>query len=86
MDILYKNYITFNILGENINVFSNITAYGISSVIEIGSTMYYLGLEPPILENILFAWQDLNNKILTSEEFDEIIKNNPDAKSVTQGE
>lgn len=78
-DILYKDYITFNILGEELNIISNETDYGRSTVAELNGQFYYLGDEPNDLETALFAWQDMQNKILSLEEFEEILKNNQES-------
>jgi hypothetical protein len=76
MDILYKDYTTFNILGEELNIFSFETEYGRSTVAELSNQFYYLGDEPNDLETALFAWQDMRNKTLTLEEFEEIVSIN----------
>jgi len=76
MEILYKDYITFYIFGEEYNMISDQTAYGISTVIEIGDLNYYLGEEHPTLENAMFAWQDLHDRDLTLEEFNKVLDDN----------
>jgi hypothetical protein len=78
MDILYRDYTTFNVLGEELNIFSSETEYGRSTVVELNGEFYYLGDEPADLETALFAWQDMHNKTLTLEEFEEIINTNGD--------
>jgi ABC-type branched-subunit amino acid transport system substrate-binding protein len=74
--LVYKNYKTFKILDDEIIVISNETEYGISTAVEINSTIYYLGLEEPTLENVMFAWQDFNETLLSEEQFEQILKEN----------
>ena len=76
MDILYKDYITFNILDNELNVFSEETDYGLSTVIEFGDRYYYLGNEPPTLESVLFAYQDMQNINFTNSEISKITESN----------
>lgn len=78
MDILYKDYVTYNILGDELNLFSYETEYGRSTVAELGDRYYYLGDEPANLESALFIWQDMQGKILSLEEFEEVTNNNPE--------
>ncbi len=77
MDILYKDYITFKVLEDVIDLFSNETDYGRSTVALINEKVYYyLGDEPPNLETVLFAWQDFNETLLSEEQFEQILKEN----------
>lgn len=77
MDILYRDYITFKILDDIVDVISDETDYGRSTVAMInGIDFYYVGDEPPTLETVLFAWQDLNEILLSEEQFETILKQN----------
>lgn len=77
MDILYKDYITFKILNDIVDVISDETDYGRSTVVVTnGKNYYYMGDEPPNLETVLFAWQDLNEILLSEEQFETIMKQN----------
>jgi hypothetical protein len=77
MDIIYKDYITFKILEDIVDVFSDETDYGRNTVALINEKVYYyLGLEEPTLENVMFAWQDFNEVLLSEEQFETILKQN----------
>lgn len=76
MEIVYKNYISFNILGDEINVISDLTEYGINTIIEANNQYYYLGPEPGNLESAMFVWQDLNQRDLTLDEFNQVVEAN----------
>ena len=81
MDLLYKDCITFNILGDELNIFCNNTDYGRSTVAELNDQFYYLGDKPVDLTSALFAWENLLGKILSPTELEEITKNNSENKS-----
>jgi hypothetical protein len=74
--IVYKDYITFIILGDEVNLISNETSYGRSTVAEINNKYYYLDDEVPLISTALFAWQELNNKQLNSEELHQVMVDN----------
>lgn len=71
--ILYKNYFTFNISNDEVNLISDETEYGRNTVAEINDIYYFLGnVEPNILQAIN-AWQKIYNKILTPQQKTKII-------------
>ena len=76
MEIVYKDYVVFTILGEEINLISSETAYGRSTVAEINDQYHYLDDELPSIAAAVFAWQELNNKDLTNEELEQIMADN----------
>lgn len=76
MEILYKDYMTFNILGEELNIISDETDYGLNTVGELSGTYYYLGNQPPILASAIIVWEILHDKLLSDEELTQIIKEN----------
>ena len=73
--LVYKNYITFSILKDQVNLISNETDYGTSTVAEIKDVYYYLGDMEPTLGAALIAWQSLN-KDLSNEELEKVINQN----------
>lgn len=74
--IVYKDYIVFTILGQEVNLISSDTVYGQSTVAEIDNHYYYLGIESPTLGAAVMAWHDLHQRDLTNEELDQIISDN----------
>jgi hypothetical protein len=74
--IVYKDYVVFTILGEEINLISSETAYGRSTVAEINDQYHYLDNELPTISAAIFAWQELNNRDLTNEELHQVMVDN----------
>lgn len=76
--IVYKDYVTFTILKDSINLYHSETVYGPSTVAEFNdSTMFhYLGDEPPILSTAMLVWQRVNKRDLTTEEIQKILVSN----------
>jgi len=74
--IVYKDYVTFTILGEEINLISSETAYGRSTVAEISGDYHYLDNELPTIAAAVFAWQELNNRDLSNEELSQVMQDN----------
>lgn len=79
--ILYKDYVSFVVLGEEINLISNETEYGQSTVAEIASSFHYLGNETPDINLAIWAWEEMNGRLLTNDELDKtLIDNNINQK------
>lgn len=74
--IVYKDYTTFTVLGEEIGLISSETAYGRSTVAEIDDQFYYLDGELPTVASAIMAWQELNNRDLTNEEIIQVMEDN----------
>lgn len=74
--IVYKNYQVVNILGEEVNVISDETAYGRSTIVEIGKNFHYMGEEFPGVAAAIYAWQEVNDRDLTNEELQQIMEDN----------
>lgn len=76
--IVYKDYVTFIILKDKINLISDETDYGRSTVAEFNdsSTFYYLGDEHPTLSAAMLIWQQVNNRDLSNEEIDKVLLDN----------
>ena len=60
--IVHKDYTTFNVLGTEINLYSNETVYGLSTVAEMPDRLHYLGNETPNIVAAVFAWQEVNER------------------------
>jgi hypothetical protein len=74
--IVYKDYVVFTVLGEEIALISSETAYGQSTVAEINGQYHYLDNELPTIASAIFAWQELNNRDLTSDELHQVMTDN----------
>ena len=74
--IIYKDYITFLINGEDVNLISDTVDAGINTVAEIGERYYYLGHELPNISAAIFAWQKINDLELSDEEFRQVLIDN----------
>ena len=74
--IEYKDYISFNILGHEVNVISDETAMGRNTVVEIDNSFYYMGDEYPTVSTAIFAWQEFKNCELNSEELRQVLIDN----------
>lgn len=67
--IVYKDYFTFTVLGQEINLILNETDYGQSIVAEINDKYYYLGDDKPNIGAAILAWQQVNGRDLNDDEF-----------------
>lgn len=74
--IVYKNYVVFTILGEEINLISDETCYGRNTVAEVNEHFYHLDNELPTIASAIFAWQEIYNRDLTNDELHQIMIDN----------
>lgn len=74
--IVYKDYVVFTVLGEEIVLISSETSYGRSTVAEVNGQLHYLDSEPPTISSAIFAWQEMNNRDLSSEELRQVMVEN----------
>jgi hypothetical protein len=74
--LVYKDYLTFTMMGKELNVISNETSYGRSTVVEIDEHYHYMDNEPPNVATAIFAWQEVNGRDLTSEELRQVMVDN----------
>lgn len=74
--IVYKNYLAFNLLGEELIIISDETAYGRNTVVEIDKVFHYMGDEFPGVAAAIFAWQEVKGRDLTNEELHQILEDN----------
>jgi hypothetical protein len=73
---VYKNYVVFTILGEEINIISDETCYGRSTIAEIDGHYHYLDNELPTVASAIFAYQEVYNRDLTNEELRQVMVDN----------
>ena len=74
--IVYKNHVTFNILDEDVHLFSEILDHGLNTVAEVGSRIHYLGKEGPTIAAAIIAWQEVNGRDLSDDELKKILFDN----------
>ncbi len=74
--LVYKDYLTFAVMGKDIHLISDETAYGRSTVAEIDGRYYYMDNEPSNIATAVFAWQEVNGRDLTSEELHQVMVDN----------
>ena len=74
--IVYKDYVTFTVLGQEVNLISSETDYGTSTVAEVNERYHYLGNEPPSVLAAVWAWQKINGRELTNEELNQVMTDN----------
>jgi len=74
--LVYKDYLVFKILGEEINIISDETSYGRSTVVEINKVYHHMGNEFPGVAAAIYAWQEVNGRDLTNEELHQILEDN----------
>lgn len=76
MSYVDKSCMTFKVLGEELTVISDETAYGRNTVVEIKNRFHYMADEPPNVATAIFAWQEVNGRELTSEELRQVMEDN----------
>jgi len=74
--IVYKDYSTFIIMGQEINLISDETDYGRNTVAEMSEAYHYLGDEYPSVAAAILAWQELSGRELTSDELHQVLVDN----------
>lgn len=74
--VVYNNFITFSILGEDINLSSEDTSYGRSTVAELDDNYYYLDDMFPGIEAAIVVWETATNLILSTEQINQVMKDN----------
>lgn len=73
---VYTDYQVFKILGEEVNIISDETAYGRNTVVEMKKVFHYMGDEFPGVAAAIYAWQEVNGRDLTNEELHQILEDN----------
>jgi len=77
----FNNFTTYNVLGIKISIVSFETDYGINTVAEINNHYHYLGNVDTDVYAAILTYQDINNKFLSDEEFDKVLKDNASVKT-----
>lgn len=74
--LVYKDYMTFTVMGKEIHLISDETDYGRNTVAEIDGHYHYMDDEPSNVATAVFAWQEVNGRDLTSEELRQVLLDN----------
>lgn len=74
--IMYQDYITFTVMGEEIHLISEELDYGRNTVAEIDERFHHMGNEYPTISAAIFAWQEVNGRDLTNEELKQVMRDN----------
>jgi len=74
--IVFKDYQSFDILGEEIILISDETCYGRNTVAQFENEFHYLGNEYPTISSAIFAYQELYGVELTDKELKQIMLDN----------
>lgn len=74
--LVYKDYTSYIIYDTKINIISNDTDYGRSTVAEINDKFYYLGDEDNDITTAIEIWQNINDKKLSAEQIVEVLIDN----------
>lgn len=74
--LVRKDCMSFTIMGEEVNLISDETAYGRNTIAEIGNLYHYLGDENSSIATAIFAWQEVKGRELTEEELRQIMLEN----------
>jgi len=67
---------TFIIMGQTITLISDECAHGLNTVADMGDFNHYMGNEYPTISTAIFAWQEVNNRLLTSQELRQVMIDN----------
>lgn len=82
IDILYQNYTTFLVLGQEVNLISDQTEYGRNTISEMSDNYFYLGDEYPNISAAILVWQEVNDRKLDGEELQQVLIDNQITSSI----
>jgi hypothetical protein len=74
--IVYKDYETFIVMGQEVNLISDETDYGLNTIAEVDGDFHYLGSENPGVSAAIFAWQEINGRLLNERELHQVMVDN----------
>jgi hypothetical protein len=76
INLVCKDYITFLVLGQEINLITDDCYFGRNTVAEINNQYHYLGNEKPTIGIAILAWQEFNKRELNQEELRQVMIDN----------
>ena len=74
--IVHNEMFDYNILGITVSLFANETTHGHQVCAEVEEKYYYLGDTLPNLESAINCWQDINDRLLSQAEINEVVETN----------
>jgi len=74
--VLYRDCTTFKVLDKEIHLYSEDLGHCRNTVAEMDDFFHYLGNETPNVAAAILAWQEVNGRELTSEEFRQVLVDN----------
>jgi hypothetical protein len=74
--IVRNDCVSFKVMGQTINLYSEDFGYSLSTVADMGDHFHYLGNEHPNVTAAIFAWQEVNGRDLTNEELRQVLVEN----------
>ncbi len=66
----------FKVLGQEIWLYSEDLGHNRNTVADMGDHFHYMGNEPSNVATAIFAWQEVNGRDLTNEEFRQVMIDN----------
>jgi hypothetical protein len=67
---------TFIVMGQSIILISDECAYGLNTVANMGDMFYNMGKEPATISTAIFMWQEVNDRMLTTQELRQVMIDN----------
>lgn len=74
--IVRRDCVSFRILDKEVHLYSEELPQGRNTVAEIGLRLHYMGHEIPSVATAIYAWQEVNGRDLTTEEFRQVMLDN----------
>lgn len=74
--LIFRDYISFDILGQPIRLISNETCYGQQTVAEVNDQYHYLGHADWTLSTAILAFERIYGRELTKEEVSQVLREN----------
>jgi hypothetical protein len=74
--IIYKSYLSFNVLGVAVNLITQPYLDGVNTVAEIKDKYYYLGNQTASVLAAIFAWEIFLDREISDQEFEKVLLEN----------
>lgn len=74
--IVRRDCTTFKVLDKEVHLYSEELQQGRNTVAEIDVRLHYMGHEIPNIATAVYAWQEVNGRDLTTEEFRQVLLDN----------
>lgn len=71
-----KNYTTFKVLGQDINLITQPYLDGVNTIAEINDKYIYLGNQTANVLAAIFAWETFYNKEISEDDFVKVLTDN----------